>query len=526
MTDEPKERLSIAPQDDMQFDVVIVGAGAAGCVLANRLSEDPGRAVALVEAGPDYGPDPAAWPAETRDPSDIWPDSHPWGYLHAGRPADRPLPLPRARVVGGSSTINGCIWVRGSALDFDAWAALGNPGWSFAELLPYFRRAEADPMGGPLHGGDGPVPITRIATADLDPVDRAFVVSAEALGFPWIADLNGDPVQRPGVGPTPKNLADGARMHAAFTYLAPARQRPNLAIIPDTLVDRVCLDRGRATGVRTDDGREIHGRHIVLCAGTYGSPAILLRSGIGPAADLRSLGIPVVTDRPGVGAYLLDHPTVNFANEDHFATYRIIPAFAPAAASAVSTLLKARSNQEDEDTDLFIIHGQYFDKAHDSWVAWFLLNLEVAPSQGHVRLTAPDPAATLDIDHNYLAHPTELEACCDGMELIRRLVNTQPLAGTIDPIPGAVPAWQDRDDLRARVRDSVSTTYHPSSTCRMAPATDPGAVVDHAGRVHGIDGLRVADASVFPTSPRANLHCTVVAVAEKLADAIRNDFTG
>ncbi len=510
----------------MRFDVVIVGAGAAGCVLARRLTEDPIRTVALLEAGPDYGPDPAAWPAEMRDPSDIWPESHPWGYFHAGRSADRPLPLPRARVVGGSSTINGGIWLRGSALDYDEWAALGNPGWSFAELLPYFRRAEADSMGGPLHGGDGPVPITRVAAADLDPVDKAFVAAAESLGFPWIADLNGDPVQRPGVGPTPKNLADGARMHAALTYLAPARQRPNLSIVPDTLVDRVCLDHARATGVRTADGREIQGRHVVLCAGAYGSPAILLRSGIGPAADLRSLGIPIVADRPGVGAHLLDHPTVTYFTGDDFTAFWVKPSAAPVTTSAVRTLLKARSRQASEDTDLYIIHGQLRDETRDRWVAWFLLNLEVTCSRGRVRLTAPDPEATLDIDHAYVSDAAELEACCDGMELIEQLVTTKPLADTLEPIPGRVPSWQDRDELRAWVREDVSTTFHPSSTCRMAPADDPGAVVDHDGRVHGIDRLRVADASVFPTSPRANLHCTVVAVAEKLADAIQSDLAG
>ena len=511
--------------DDGRFDIVVVGAGPAGCVLARRLTEDPERRVALLEAGPDYGPDPNDWPADLHDPTWIWPDSHPWGYLHAGRPADRPLPLPRARIVGGTSTINATVWMRGSAADYDGWAALGNPGWSFTELLPHFKRAETDPLGGPLHGTDGPVPVFRVAETDLSPVDQAFVAAAASLGFPYVPDLNGDPIQRPGVGPTPKNVADGMRMNAAFTYLAPARRRPNLTLIPDTLVDRICLEDGRATGVRTVDGREVRGRQIVLCAGAYGSPAILLRSGIGPAADLRDLGIPVVADRPGVGSHLLDHPNVVFATGDDVTAYWIHPDAAPSARVAIPTLIKARSRQAVEEIDLYIVHGQFRDEERGRWVAFFVLNLEVARSQGRVRLTSPDPGATLDIDHAYLADPADLEACCDGVELIARLVATEPLADMVDPVPGQVPEWRDRDELRAWVRDRVATSFHPSSTCRMGPNTDPAAVVDHAGRVHGVAGLRVVDASIFPTGPRANIHCTVVAVAEKLADVIRGDLT-
>jgi choline dehydrogenase len=522
---------------DGRFDVVIVGAGPAGCVLARRLTEDPGRTVALLEAGPDYGPDPAAWPADVRDPGEIRPDSHPWGYLHAGRPADRPLPLPRARVVGGSSAVNACVWLRGSAADYDGWAALGNPGWGFADLLPYFRRAEADPMGGPLHGSDGPVPVSRVAEADLSPVDRAFVAAAAALGFPRLADLNGDAAQHPGVGPTPKNVAGGVRMNAAFTYLAPARQRPNLTLIPDALVDRVCAEQGRATGVRTADGREVRGRQVVLCAGAYGSPAILLRSGIGPAADLRALNIPVVADRPGVGAHLLDHPALILTAEDDggavvlsgqadvaaAAAYAVRPQDAPAAPSIVPLLIKARSRQATEEIDLHLTYGYERDEARGRWGAFFAVSLEWARSTGQVRLSSPDSTATLAIDHGYFADPADLEALCDGAELAARLLATQPLAAVLEPVPGRVPGWRGREDLRAWVRDHVTTTFHPSSTCRMGPAADPGAVVDHAGRVHGVAGLRVADAAIFPSGPRANLHCTVVAVAEKLADAIRRD---
>lgn len=511
--------------DSSVFDVVVVGAGAAGCVLANRLTADSGRRVALLEAGPDYGPDVLAWPPDLRDSTTICPDSHPWGYLHAARPTARPFPLPRARVVGGSSTINACVWLRGSAADYDGWAAGGNPGWAFADLLPYFRRAEADLLGGPLHGTDGPVPVFRMAEADLCPLDRAFVATAKALGYPWVTDLNGDTVQHASVGLTPRNVAGGIRMNAALTYLAPVRSRPNFTLVPDALVERVLVADGRVMGVRTADGRAVRGREIVLCAGAYGSPAILLRSGIGPAADLRALGIPVIADRPGVGANLLDHPSVIFANDDELTAYWVTPEAASAANLGVPVLIKVRSDQATSEVDLYVPLISVRDEPRGRNAVIFSVNLEVARSQGRLRLTTADPAATLEIDHAYFADPTELEACCDGMELIRRLVSTQPLADVLDPVPGRVPTWRNRAELRAWVREHVATTFHPSGTCRMGPASDPGAVVDHMGRIYGIAGLRVADASIFPTIPRANIHCTVVAVAEKLADAIRCDLS-
>ena len=199
----------------------------------------------------------------------------------------------------------------------------------------------------------------RATETDLSPVDRAFVAAAESLGFPRVADFNGDPVQRPGVGPTPQNVAGGMRMHAAVTYLAPARSRPNLTLVADALVDRVCVEDGRATGVRTADGREVRGRQVVLCAGAYGSPAILLRSGIGPAADLTELGIPIVADRPGVGAHLLDHPAVVFACGDDFTAYWVNQEYTATASTQIPTLLKARSDQAAEEIDLYVVQGQF-----------------------------------------------------------------------------------------------------------------------------------------------------------------------
>lgn len=498
------------------FDVVIVGAGPAGCVLARRLTEDPDRRVLLLEAGPDYGPGSSGWPSEMADAMSYQPESHTWGHRHANRPAEAPLPLSQARVVGGSSTINSCIWLRGSAADYDQWA-VDNPGWAFADLLPYFRRSEADPVGGSLHGTDGPVPVWRVPAADRSPVDQAMVAAAEALGFSPIADLNGHPVQEPGVGPTPRNVADGRRMNAAWTYLAPVRSRSNATLVSQVMIDRVLIDRERVVGVQAVDGQVFRGKEIILCAGAFGSPAILLRSGIGPARHLHAHGIRVVADRPGVGSNLQDHPFLG-----GLLAAVVAPAQAPAATSSLPTTLRARSSQASEEIDLHLYHGQYFDAVKGTWVVAMSVSLAHAQSRGQVRLHAADPLAPLAIDHRHLAEPGELEALCDGAELARDVIGTAPLVNALTPLPGLFPAWQDRAALRVAVRAHVATTFHPSGTCRMGPAADTESVVDHMGRVHGVDGLRVVDASIFPTGPRANLHCTVVAVAEKLADIIRD----
>jgi choline dehydrogenase len=430
------------------------------------------------------------------------------------------MQLPRARILGGSTTINGCIWLRGSRLDYDGWAARGNPGWGFDDLLPYFRRAEADPFaaGSALHGTDGPVPVWRHDPAAMTPVDRAFLAAAEEIGFDPAADLNEAADQRPSVGPTPKNIAGGARMNAAFTYLAAARGRTNLDIVPDTAIDRVEFDSDRAVAVLATDGRRFAGDEIVLAGGAYGSPAILLRSGVGPATHLRELGIPVVRDLPGVGEQLLDHPVIPAG----IYLYTVAPEAAAEMGSFIPAAIKARSGQVAEDIDLHIYPIQYRDGESGAWCLTFAVSLMYSRSRGRVRLTSADSAATLHIDHNYCGDPADLEALCDGAQIVERLVATPPLAGLLTPTPDTPGGW-DRARLGKLIRETIGTTYHPSSSCSMGPASDPLAVVDAAGRVHGLRALRVVDASVFPTGPRCNLHFPVVAVAERLAQALRDE---
>lgn len=501
-----------------RYDVVIVGGGPAGAVLAARLSEDPDRTVLLVEAGPDYGIESADWPAEMLDHRGLALDSHSWSFTNKETPAGRRLPLPRARVLGGSSTVNGCIWLRGSRADYDAWEALGNPGWSFDDLLPFFMKAESDSAPSDLHGRSGPVPVHRVADRELSALDVALWDTAVEVGFDALDDFNDSAMQRPGVGKTPKNIVDDRRFNAALSYLAPVRKRSNLTIVADTLIDRVLIDGRHVVGVISSEGQVFAGNEIVLSSGAYGSPAILMRSGIGPADHLSQLDIDPVVDLPGVGSSLMDHPQL--ARQSGLTSFRIRPECQPGSRAFIQTMIKARSNQVDEEIDLHFYPAETFDERFGCWTLAFGVSLQYSRSKGTVRLTSSDPEAPLDIDHNYFSNPIDLEAICDGYDLMLRIASTPPLSTMLAGpcIEGA--HLTSSEALRDVMRAEIGTTYHPSSTCKMGPARDALSVVNAHGQVRGVRGLRVVDASIFPFGPRANLHFTVAAVAEKIAAGI------
>jgi len=493
---------------DTGFDVVIVGGGPAGAVLGSRLTADPDRSVLLIEAGPDYGSDVSAWPAELLFAQEQPLESHSWGLRDAGSGNF----LPRARLLGGSSAVNACYWIRGSASDYDGWEALGNPGWGFDDLLPHFRQAETDPLGGPLHGTDGPVHVLRAET--WSPGDLAFTEAAASLGMEKVEDVNGDREQFPSVGPVPKNIVDDNRFNAALSYLAPVRERPNLTIRAETLIDRVRFAGERAIGVVTSDGEEIDAGLVVLAAGAYFTPGILNRSGYGNGDDLANLDIPVRQHLPGIGENLLDHP---------FSIDVIGGVLAPEAVFGVKlqgqAMARSRS-QGSPEIDCHIYNAQFYDEDLEDWVISLAVSMVNARSTGRVTLTSTDPRALPRVEHRHYSDPGDMERMCDGVEQAMELFVSQPLAEIVELLDDRRWKWSDRSAFEAVIRERSQTTNHCSGTAKLGPASDPLAVVDPLGRVYGSENLVVADSSLFPTCPRGNIHFPGVAVAEKIAAGI------
>lgn len=486
------------------FDVLVVGAGAAGCVVASRLAESGERSVLLLEAGPDLR---RATPPDFRD-GWAMPTLPDWGLESEPEPGGAPGKLRRGRLIGGTSWLTRFA-VRGAAADFDAWGARGNLGWRFVDVLPTFRRVEADAEFGDRewHGDHGPIPITRYPKLRPSEIHEAALQAFGALGFPQVDDHN-----RPdavGVGPMPMSSRDGVRVVSADAFLAPERQPSNLTVRADSPVATVIFDGGRAAGVKLVDGTEIHAGWVVLAAGTYGSPTILMRSGIGPADDLKLVGVELRIDLPGVGANLADHPGVDLDSG-----WRGSASAGPVLHS-IATFRSSRASSGGAPDMMFWAS----DPQGDEPAFYFDPILLKPESRGSVRLRSADPTATPRITLPGVREPADRKRLEEGYLLGLDLANRPEIRALAKE--AAPPEPSSAEDLRRRVQENAYSIPHVVGTCRMGPSPENGDVVDTLGRVHGVERLSVIDASVIPEPPSGFPHIITIMLAERLSEKMR-----
>lgn len=504
---------------DEPFDIIVVGAGSSGAVISARAAEDPRRSVLLVEAGPDY-PDLSRLPFDLVNSHNNSYTAHDWGLTYQPTVAGRSQPFPRGRVTGGSSAVNTTIALRGVPEDYDGWAAAGNPEWAWEKVLPAFRRLERDLDFGdrPYHGDAGPITIRRYRWDELTKVHQAWLETADELGYPRCDDANAPDSW--GAGPHPMNKIGRLRISTAIGYLAPARARPNFRILPLALTRRVLFEGRRAVGVEVErDGavETLRGRLIVLSAGAIHSPAILLRSGIGPAEELARLGIEPVRLAPGVGTRLSDHPALAVV-----ATVRN-PAILDPDQPIVQTILRYTAPASPYRNDLQVEAFSFSPRGGGPLQAIAVAAvLEQVNGTGALRLPSADPHAAPIIENRFCEDAEDRRRLIACFRDALRFVTTGPLGALVDRIvfPDVTRDLSDEVIGQLLLRFAASG-YHPCATAPMGPADDAGAVVDQYGRVHGTEALVVADASIMPTVPRANTNLTSIMIGEMVGEWLR-----
>jgi choline dehydrogenase len=484
------------------YDVVIVGAGAAGVVVARRMAEAGDKSILLLEAAPDLRADT---PPALRDGWRL-PEIPDWGYRPESETAGTTPRVRRGRLLGGTSWLTRFA-IRGAAADFDAWAARGNPGWSFADVLPAFRRIEADAEYGtePWHGDQGLFPITRYQDLAPHPIHAAALGALEAFGFPSTADHNAPDAV--GVGRMPFSSRNGERVTALDVFLpVGAASSRGLSVRADSPVASVVIDRGRATGVRLLDGDVVHAERVTLAAGVYGSPAILLRSGIGPERDLKALGINVVLDLPGVGRNLADHPSASVDSG-----WKGPTSGGPVLHSLATFRSSDRAAGAAPDLAIWLA-----DPDGDSAEFTIDVLLMKPDSRGSVRLASPDPAVPPRIFLPGVREPADVTRLAEGYAIAQEIVRNDEIRRLAVDGPAAGPGGD-----KARRRAVVQMYYsipHTVGTCRMGPTSSDGDVVDPVGHVHGIENLSVIDASIIPEATAGFPHLVTIMLADLLAE--------
>jgi len=507
---------------DVDYDLIVVGAGSGGSVVAARASEDPSLRVLLVEAGPDY-PNVEGLPEDLRNVNHGSFFDHDWKLRYTPSSTSRPdQPFARGRVTGGSSAVNTAIALRGVPSDYDEWAALGCSAWAWRDVLPAFIKLERDLDFGdaPYHGTTGPIPVRRHTRDELVPYQAAYLDACAELGYPACRDHN-DPGDT-GYGPHPMNKQGTLRISTAIAYLGPARARPNLRILADTSVRRVTFDRGEATGVevRTTDGvtAAITARHVVLAGGAIHTPALLVRSGIGPRDVLQRLGIAETRVSEGVGRNLMDHPAIGPTLEprDGVASFD---------QPVIQTTLRytATGSTDVNDMQLEPLSFMHIPGTR------LLLGLAacVFKSYSRGRLEFDDAAidARPRIVMDYLSDDRDYDKLRDGLFRAMDLVHTRAVATVSKGVRRPTDAeLADSATLEAWIRRHSSTGAHPSCTAAMGPADDPLAVCDERGAVRGVLGLRVADAALMPVVPSANTNIPTIMIGERIAEWVRQDL--